>query len=455
MFASINPATGETFATWEQHTTGEVAAIIDRAHRAQQEWAAKTVHDRCEVLRHLARALVAQPRQDEMARWATREMGKPIVEALTEVQKCATACEFYANNAARFLEEDVVSTQWARSSVVYQPLGLVLSIMPWNFPYWQFFRFAAPALAAGNGLLLKHAPTVFGCAHQIVRVCHEAGLPDGLIGSLRIGTDAVPDVIANEGIAAVTFTGSTVAGAAVAGMAARSVKKCVLELGGSDPYLVLADADVELATRACLEGRMINSGQSCIAAKRWIVHEAVYDTFRERMKIAVEALRVGDPLDVTTHIGPLARADIRDTLAAQVATSVLRGATVLANGGGGNNANGFFHAPMVLENVVPGMPAFDEELFGPVAALIRATSTEHALELANATVYGLGAAVFTSSSGVARDVALQLQCGQVFINAYVRSDARLPFGGVKQSGYGRELGALGIREFVNAKTIVQ
>jgi succinate-semialdehyde dehydrogenase/glutarate-semialdehyde dehydrogenase len=452
MFQSINPATGLVIGSYPLHSPSQVEHILEQGALAQRLWRARSIEQRCATVRHLGKMLLPPATVEAMAHMATAEMGKTVAAARAEVQKCATVCEYYAQEAPTHLADQHVSSSWTSSSVVFEPLGVVLSIMPWNFPYWQFFRFAVPAIAAGNGVLLKHAPTTQGCATLIEDVCRQAGLPDGLVANLCLDVADVANVIADVRIHAVTFTGSTRGGKAVAAIAGSHAKKCVLELGGSDPAIVLDDADLDTCVADVVAGRMQNNGQSCIAAKRWIVHDGIYDEFRRRAVAAVNNVVVGNPLLDVTQVGPLARADLRESLHHQVQASMAMGARIITEPQA-LPADGFYVAPAILDNVTPGMPAFDDELFGPVAALVRAASDAEAVRLANTSIYGLGAAVYGSVHR-ARAVAAQLDCGQVFINAYVRSDPRLPFGGVKQSGYGRELGSFGIREFVNAKTIV-
>jgi len=382
-------------------------------------------------------------------------MGKPIAEAEAELDKCAWNCEFYAERAEGFLADEPVQTGAAASWVAYQPLGVVLAVMPWNYPFWQVLRFAAPALMAGDGALLKHSPNVPGCALAIEDLLGRAGFPAGLFRTLLVGDASVAEttgrLLADPRVAAATLTGSERAGAAVGTAAGRALKKCVLELGGSDPFLVLADADLELAAEAAARARFLNAGQSCIAAKRFIVEEPVADEFEQRFAAAAAALPVGDPLERTTRIGPLARADLLTALERQVEGSVAKGARVLL-GGRRLAGPGWFHEPTVLADVTPGMPVFREETFGPVAAVVRAADEEAAVRLANDTPYGLGASLWTRDTDRAQRLGRRIQSGSLFVNALVASDPRLPFGGVKRSGHGRELAAVGIREFTNIRT---
>ncbi|MFH8453955.1 NAD-dependent succinate-semialdehyde dehydrogenase [Streptomyces fungicidicus] len=447
---STNPATGEELSRHTLHSDTDVEAVLDAAVRAQADWRRRTVTERTPLLRAVARVL--REGRDEYAALITAEMGKPVAEALGEIDKCAWTCEHYADHAASYLADCPVASDAAESAVVYDPLGVVLAIMPWNYPFWQFFRFAAPALAAGNATLLKHANNVPQCALAVEDVLRKAGAPEGLCRTLLIGVDRIAGLIADSRVAAVTLTGSTQVGAIVAAQAAAQLKKQVLELGGSDPFIVLADADVAQAAATAVKARFVNNGQSCVNAKRFIVEEAVADEFAQLFTAHVAALTVGDPTDPATDLGPLARPDLRATLHDQVTRSVAAGAKVLL-GGDLPDGTGAFYPPTVLDHVIPGTAAFDEETFGPLAALIRVPDAETALTLANQTEYGLGAALWTRDVDRARDLSRRLDAGAVFVNGMVASDPRLPFGGIKKSGYGRELGAEGIREFVNTKTV--
>jgi succinate-semialdehyde dehydrogenase/glutarate-semialdehyde dehydrogenase len=382
----------------------------------------------------------------------TLEMGKPIVESESEIEKCAWVCEHYAENGARFLAPERLGSDAAESYVRYDPLGPVLAVMPWNFPFWQVFRFAAPALTAGNVGLLKHANNVSGCALAIEDVFRRAGYPSGVFTSLLMSIELTDEIIGNPGIVAVSLTGSERAGRAVGEAAGKHIKKTVLELGGSDPFIVLDDADLEAAVATAVKSRAINSGQSCIAAKRFIVEKGIAERFTTLFVKAMQALRVGDPLARDTQVGPLARADLVDTLHRQVTTSVRMGAKALA-GGAPLSRPGFFYEPTVLSGVQPDMPVFEEETFGPVAAVIEADNPDHAVRLANRSVYGLGASIWTGNVDEAKRLAAGIESGMVFVNGLVKSDPRLPFGGVKRSGHGRELGRVGMHEFVNQKTV--
>ena len=446
---AVNPATEEVVSRHPEHTTVQVAGLLERAGRAAREWRQTPIERRTAVLAKAAEALRRGSR--DLAATVTREMGKPIGQSEAEIEKCALGCDYYATHAAAHLAPEVVGTDADRSYVCYEPLGAVLAIMPWNFPFWQVFRFAAPALAAGNVAVLKHAPNVPGCALAIERIFKEAGVPDGVFTTLLVDASAVESIIQNPVIAAVTLTGSGRAGRAVAGHAGRALKKTVLELGGSDPFIVLPDADVQATAKAAAGTRCLNAGQSCIAAKRFIV---VGDAkpFADALASQMSALRVGDPTDRSVEVGPLARRDLLENLQSQVERSIKAGARPLA-GGHLLPRKGFYFAPTVLTDVRPGMPAFDEETFGPVAAVIAAKDVDDAVSLANHTPYGLGASIWTKDVALGERLASRIEAGSVFVNGPVKSDPRLPFGGIKQSGYGRELARAGILEFVNMKTV--
>ncbi len=448
---SINPATEEVVETFEEFSKEQIDAALQQAYEAQKRWRATSFSERAACLHGAARVLRAQ--KQHLAALATREMGKPIVEAEAEIEKCAWNCDFYADHAAQFLADEHVEMDLADSFVAFEPLGVVLAIMPWNFPFWQVFRFAAPALMAGNGAVLKHASNVPGCALALEGVFEQAGVPRGLFRTVLVPGSAVEPLIGDARISAVTLTGSSDVGERVASAAGRNLKKQVLELGGSDPFIVLADADLDGAVKTAVRARNQNNGQSCIAAKRFIVEEGVADEFTNKFAAAIEALRVGDPMSRDTNVGPLARGDLRDTLATQVERSLAEGARVVV-GGTRPSGKGYYYAPTVLEGVTDTMPAFREETFGPVAAVVRASDPQDAVRLANDTQYGLGAALWSRDIDRARDLARQVEAGNVFINGMVASDPRIPFGGVKRSGYGRELGVYGIKEFVNIQTIV-
>ncbi len=450
---SVDPSSEERLRTWPETSAAEVERILERVASRAERWARVSLAERAAPLRSAAALL--RERAGRYALLMAEEMGKPLAQGRAEIEKCATTCEFFAERAGRYLAPEPAepARAGAREYVAFTPLGVVLAVMPWNFPFWQVFRFAAPGLMAGNAALLKHAENVQGCAAAIEECLGDAGFPADLWRSLALGVERVPALIRDPRVRAVTLTGSTRAGRAVAEVAGGALKKCVLELGGSDPYLVLADADLELAARTCVAARLINGGQSCIAAKRFIVVEPARSEFTERVVELMKAKRWGDPRS-DPDLGPLARADLRAALHGQVARSVERGARVLL-GGELPDGRGYFYPPTVLENVRPGMAAFEEETFGPLAAIVPASDEEVALTLANATAFGLGAAVFTRDVERGEHLARErLEAGSVFVNDFVRSDPRLPFGGIKDSGFGRELAAFGMREFVNVKTVV-
>ncbi len=447
---SVNPATGETLEKYEEMTPQQTAEAVAAAHEAWKTWRAVPFADRARPMKKAAAIL--RERKNEFAKLMALEMGKPIKQGIAEAEKCALNCDYYAEHAEAHLAVDLIATEASKSYVAFEPLGVLLAVMPWNFPFWQVFRFAAPALMAGNTGVLKHASNVPGCALAIERVFVDAGFPKNVFRTLLIGSKQVKAVIENPLVAAVTLTGSTPAGKAVAAQAGAVIKKAVLELGGSDPYIVLEDADLELAVTTCATSRLINSGQSCVNAKRFIVVEPLVATFTEKLVAAMKTKKMGDPLAEGTDVGPQARTDLRDDLHKQVRDSVSKGARLLL-GGEIPPGNGSFYPPTVLADVKKGMPAYDEELFGPVASIVKARDEADAIRIANDSIFGLGAAVFTRDLARGERVARQLEAGCTFVNALVASDPRLPFGGVKESGYGRELGTYGIKEFVNIKTV--
>ncbi len=448
---TVDPSTGETIERYEEMSPARVREIVGLAHRSFGAWSRTGLAQRADLMR--AAASVLRRRVDVFARLMAREMGKPLEQGRSEIEKCAWVCEYYADHAEGFLSDEAAVTDASRSYVAYRPLGVILAVMPWNFPFWQVFRFAAPGLMAGNAGVLKHASNVMGCALAIESVFREAGFPEDLFRTLVIGSKAVRGVIEAPEVRAATLTGSGPAGRAVAAAAGESLKKTVLELGGSDPYVVLEDADLEETVATCVNSRLINSGQSCIAAKRFIVVDAVRDEFERRYVELMATKRMGDPMEPGVDLGPQARADLRDELHEQVVRSIDRGARVLL-GGAVPDGPGAFYPPSVLADIRPGMPAYDEELFGPVAAIIGVRGEEEAVRIANDSSFGLGAAVFTRDVDRGERIARnRLEAGACFVNAFVRSDPRLPFGGIKESGYGRELAAVGIREFVNVKTV--
>ena len=447
---TINPATGDRVRTFAPHTPADIDAKLALAHRAQQRWARTPVADRARVVARAAEILDRDKRS--YGELMTLEMGKPLKAGIEEAAKCAVGCRYYAEHAADFLADEPVAVDGEASYVAFQPLGVVLAIMPWNFPFWQAIRFAAPALCAGNVGLLKHASNVPQCALALEELFRRAGAPDGVFQTLLIGSAMVPDILGDRRVAAATLTGSERAGSEVAACAGKYIKKTVLELGGSDPFIVMPSANLDRAVSTAVKARMINNGQSCIAAKRFIVHERIAGEFEERFVQLAEQLVVGDPMDDRTDIGPLATAKIRDELEEQVAESVRRGARLLT-GGKRRPGRGFYFDPTVLADPPADSPAARDELFGPVATIFRARDVSDAICIANESRYGLGASAWTEDEVEARHLATDLEAGMVFINSMVVSDPRFPFGGVKTSGYGRELSAFGIREFVNIKTV--
>ena len=449
---AINPATGKLVRRYETMSQDAMRAAIEGAHAAFGDWRKQSFAVRAGKMR--AAAQVLRDRAKEYGRLMAEEMGKPIKDGIAEAQKCATGCDFYADNAERFLARQMVEDGAKKSFVAFQPIGVVLAVMPWNFPFWQVIRFAAPALMAGNAAVLKHASNVPGCALALEQVFREAGFPQHLFRTLMIGSRDVGHVIEHPLVRAVTLTGSTPAGKAVASKAGEMLKKTVLELGGSDAYLILGDADLEFSAAAAAKGRLVNAGQSCIAAKRFVVLEQIRPRFEELLAASMRAAKVGDPMDETTQVGPMARHDLRDELHEQVEKSIAKGARRLC-GGEIPNDPGAYYPPTVLTNVTKGMPAYDEEMFGPVAAVIAAKDVDDAVRIANDSPFGLGGGVFTHDLALGERLAVEeIEAGSVFVNGTVASDVKLPFGGVKESGYGRELSSFGIQEFVNIKTIV-
>ena len=447
---SYNPYTGRVLRRFRPFSWAKTERILGQAHRAAASWPATTFAHRAGVLRR-AGALLRE-RQHDLARLMALEMGKPVADGRAETLKCAATCDYYADHAEEFLADEIIATDAGRSFVSCQPLGVVLAVMPWNFPFWQVVRFAAPALMAGNVGLLKHASNVPQCALALEKIFHDAGLPPACFRTLLIGSDLIEPLIADDRVRAVTLTGSEPAGAAVAATAGHYIKKTVLELGGSDPFIVLADADLALAAKTAAQARMVNAGQSCIAAKRFIVEKPVLKEFVSRLKTHLLALRTGDPLDEATQYGPLARPDLADELAQQVADSVAQGARLSLTGGQERPGTALFR-PAILTHVKPGQRAYHEEFFGPVALVLEAKDAADAVRLANDSRFGLGASVWTRDLKKGEALARQIESGAVFVNSMVKSMPELPFGGVKKSGYGRELSRLGIREFVNQKSV--
>jgi succinate-semialdehyde dehydrogenase/glutarate-semialdehyde dehydrogenase len=458
-FQSINPATEAVLATFDEFTAQQTEAALKDADTAFRGWRRASIAERATPMKRAAALL--RERKAKYGALITAEMGKPIVAAEAEVEKCAWACEFYADNAERFLAEEPVRTEARASYVAFEPLGVVLAVMPWNFPFWQVFRFAAPTLMAGNSAILKHASNVPQCALAIEEVFRDAGFPSGAFRTLLLSGAAVDALIADPRVRAVSLTGSDLTGEKVAAAAGKALKKTVLELGGSDPFIVLRDADLQAAAGVAVKARFQNAGQSCIAAKRFVVEEQVADEFEQLFAAGIRKLKVGDPADRTVDVGPLARGDLRDALDRQVRDSLARGARVVL-GGKPIKGRGYFYEPTLVLTPWPPLasgereriPVLHEETFGPVAALVRVPDADAAIALANDTQFGLGAALWTRDLDRARELAGRIEAGSVFVNAMVASDPRLPFGGVKRSGYGRELASFGIREFVNIQTVL-
>ena len=451
MLNSINPSNSELIASYEEMTKEEVKVIISNVNSAYQEWRLTSFSHRTQLMKNVAEIL--QDRKEDLGRFMTLEMGKPFSQAVAEANKCASVCEYYADNAEKILENQIIETDASKSYVAYRPIGIVLAVMPWNFPFWQVLRFAAPALMAGNVGVLKHASNVQGCALEIEKIFQDAGFPKNVFRTLVIGSKDVKEVIENPHVKAVTLTGSTPAGKVVASQAGAVLKKTVLELGGSDPYIILEDADLDQAITACMIGRFLNTGQSCIAAKRFIVIESILNEFRTKLLEAMKTQKWGDPFDEDVNVGPMVNIWSRDEVHEQVTASIEKGADLLV-GGIIPDVEGAFYPATLLDNVRPGMPAFDDEIFGPVASIISVNNEEEAIQLANQTSFGLGGAVFTKDIERGEKIAANdIEAGCCFVNDFVRSDPRLPFGGIKESGYGRELSEAGIREFTNMKTV--
>jgi len=450
MIETIDPTTGEVLERFALMTESEIGAKLDAAMQCGAAWAAGSFEERARLLRAVAAQL--RDERDSLAATAVREMGKPIAQARAEVEKCAWALEYFAQEGATMLAAQPAPSSAARSYVAFRPLGVLLAIMPWNFPFWQVIRAAAPALMAGNTMVLKHAANTTRCALELERIFHAAGAPEGLFGALIARGDSIDRVVADPRVAAVTLTGSERAGVSVARAAGEVLKKCVLELGGSDPFVDLRDADVEAAAKTAVRARFQNNGESCIAAKRFIVEAEIYDEFLQRFVTFAAEQKLGNPMEEGIEIGPCAREDLRESVHEQVKATLESGAT-LALGGKPVERAGYFYEPTIVGEVVPGMPMFDEEVFGPAAAVVRAQDRAEALALANASSFGLGSSLWTRDIAAAEAFAARVEAGAVFINGMVASDPRLPFGGVKRSGYGRELSAFGIHEFVNIQTV--
>ncbi len=452
MLISINPANNKKLQTYNEMSLEEVQEIISLAQKDFINWKNTSFSERSKKMYSAAEILKEQ--KEKLAEIITMEMGKPILQSVAEVEKCAWVCEYYAKNSEAFLSDLIIPTSASESFVSFNPLGVVLAVMPWNFPFWQVFRFAAPNLMAGNAAVLKHSSNVCGCALAIEKIFKDAGFPKNLFRTLLISSSKVESVIKNNFVKAVTLTGSTEAGKSVAQLAGKYLKKTVLELGGSDPYIILPDADLDLATETCVNARLLNGGQSCIAAKRFIVVESIYNEFEKVFLEKMSSKKMGDPFDKTNDLGPQAREELKLELHQQVLKSIENGAKLLLGGFLPELNGGAYYPPTVLTDVTKGMPAYDEEIFGPVASLIKVKDENEAIATANDTSFGLGAAIFTRDIDKGKTIAKnQLNAGCCFVNEFVKSDPRLPFGGINQSGYGRELSDFGIKEFVNIKTV--
>ena len=447
---SMNPTTGEVIREYREHSASDVLNIISEVHDAWLTWKSTSFDARAALLKNAAKIL--RDRKEHFARLMTLEMGKLIKESMAEVEKCSWVCDFYADHAAEMLQDEVISTDASRSFITFQPFGVILAVMPWNFPFWQVFRFAAPALMAGNAAVLKHASNVPGCALAIEEVFSEAGLPAHLFRTLMIPSSGVEAVVANPLIAAATLTGSELAGSEVASCAGKHLKKMVLELGGADPFIVMDDADLDSAVKTAVTARMLNQGQSCIAAKRFIVMKSVVQKFETALKDAFEALRIGDPMDPDTQAGPLARPDLVDEIEQQVNASIAAGARLITGGHRQHRAGCYFE-PTILGDISKGMAVYSQETFGPVVSLITVHDEAEAIRIANDSEFGLGGCVWTRNLQRGEEIARKVETGAMFVNGMTKSDPRLPFGGIKKSGYGRELASYGIKEFVNIKTI--
>lgn len=447
---TVNPATGELVKSFNEMTKKEIDDIINYAHQQFAEWKNTSFKDRSRLMLNAAKIL--KQRKEELGKTLTLEMGKPIKQAISEIEKCAWVCEYYAENGEKILMKEIVETDASESYVQFDPIGVVLAVMPWNFPFWQVFRFAAPNLMAGNVGILKHASNVPMSALAIEQVFSQAGFPQNVFKTLLISSSMVSDVIKNPKVRAATLTGSEIAGKKVASDCGKEIKKNVMELGGSDPFIILNDADIDKAIDTAVTARLINNGESCIAAKRFIVVDDIYEEFENKFVEKMKNVKIGDPMEVDTELGPMAREDLLLDLHQQVKKSVEKGAKILC-GGERIDRKGFYYPATVLSNVTEGIPAYEEELFGPVASLIKATDEEDAICIANDSDFGLGAALWTSNLEKAKNLAHKIDSGSVFINGLVKSDPRLPFGGVKISGYGRELSHYGMKEFVNIKTV--
>ena len=447
---SINPANEQVFAEFQEVGLSKVKHIILESSNAQNQWAKIDIKNRIKIISEVKKMILENKRQ--YAEIITMEMGKPILESIAEIEKCALLCEYYENNSENFLKDKSLKSNAVTSFVSYEPLGVIFGIMPWNFPFWQVFRFVVPAIIAGNSTLVKHAPNVQSSAIAIEKIFHSAGLPKDIFRILMIDINIVPDIISNKMIKAVSLTGSEVAGSKVAECSGKNLKKTVLELGSTDAFIVLEDADLYKCVDSAIKGRMLNNGQSCIAAKRFIVHDKIYSDFLEMLKDSVSSLQLGNPMLESTQVGPLARFDILAKIQSQVDQSIELGANLVC---GGNKVGslGYFYAPTILTDITKNMPVYNQETFGPVFSVFKCSDIEQMVDLANDTDFGLGGSVWSNNTHKALSIAHKIETGAVFINDFMKSDPRFPFGGVKKSGYGRELSEFGIKEFVNVKTI--
>lgn len=448
---SINPATGKTIKLYKEFTALQIESVLKNSDKSFNEWRNVPFAKKARLFNKASEIL--KKNKEKYASFMVSEMGKPIRQAIAEVEKCALVCEYFASNAEGFLKEEAIKTDYQKSYVTFEPLGLILAIMPWNFPFWQVFRAAAPTLMAGNVMVLKHASNVSGCAIAIEKIFKEAGFQKGVFSTVLVKGSDTEKLIADKRIAAVTITGSTEAGKKVAEAAGRNLKKVVLELGGSDPFIILKDADIEKAASTATTSRLINNGQSCIAAKRFIVEKTIYEKFKKLFVENFAKVKIGDPKKHETDLGPIAREDLMQQIETQVKASVDAGAKILIGGKRFGN-KGYFYEATILDNVTPKVPAYYEEIFGPVASIIIAEDENDAIKITNDTVFGLGSSLWTKNIKKAEKLSKQINAGCVFINDMVKSDPRLPFGGIKESGYGRELSPYGIKEFVNIKTMV-
>ncbi|MAV89269.1 MAG: succinate-semialdehyde dehydrogenase [bacterium TMED161] len=447
---SINPVNEQAFAEFQEFSLSKVKKVILESSKAQEEWAELNIKNRINIISEVKKMILENKKQ--YAEIITMEMGKPILESIAEIEKCALLCEYYEKNSEEFLKDKYLKSNAVTSFVSYKPLGVIFGIMPWNFPFWQVFRFVVPAIISGNSTLVKHAPNVQSSAIAIEKIFHSVGLPKDIFRILIIDIDIVPDIISNKMIKAVSLTGSEVAGSKVAECSGKNLKKTVLELGSTDAFIVLDDADLPKCVDSAIKGRMLNNGQSCIAAKRFILHDDIYNDFLEMLKNSVSSLKLGDPMLNSTQVGPLARFDILDKIQSQVDQSIELGANLVC-GGKKVGTLGYFYAPTILTNITKDMPVYNQETFGPVFSVFKCSNIKQMLDLANDTDFGLGASVWSNDNDKALSIAHKIETGAVFINDFMKSDPRFPFGGVKKSGYGRELSEFGIKEFVNVKTI--